>query len=543
MSRLLALEWDTQEARLAVGRRAGRRLIVEAAFAVGTEEVQGASLRDRLAAKISELGLGRGDWLIAVPRSRAELRVLQLPLVPDNELPDLVRFQAFRQFSTLSEDALLDFVRLDGGQASQLRVLAAALTPHVLSDVKACCTACQGNPHRLVLRPFASASLFRRKNQDSQPRLLVEMLAEEADLTVLIGGQPALVRSVRLPSEDRATSLVSEIRRTIVAAQNQAGEEAVRVVTLVGDSAELTPLRDRLASQLEMDVEIFDPFNAVEVGDEILATPVNPGRYAALFGMLADEAEGRPHGIDFLNPRRPPKPPNRRLRFAVLGGVAAACAAVLIIMVLTYMHQYSTRIENLQSQSQELDEQVKIAKQVEENVAEIDKFVLADVNWLDELYRLSEKFPPPDEAMVELAAFNAIPSGGGQILLEGYVSDPAVIRDMEIRLSDGQHEVTGTGSQLDERRSEHPWEFKEKITVQSPDIEALTQQAMSDEGADKPLAEAETGKAVEDASEAEKVEGEQPAEQDPGKDDAPAEESADEVVEQSVEEGSGNEQT
>jgi len=475
MSRLLALEWDTREARLIVGRSVARNLTIDAAFSVALDSSQGDSLREQLAAAVASRGLVRGEWLVAVPRSRVELRVLQVPPVPDDELPDVVRFQAVRQFSALAEDAPLDFVRLDGGQASQVRVLAASLAPQVLDDLRAQCAACHGTPQRLVLRPFASASLFRRSNQDPQCRLLVEMLAEEADLTVLVRGQAVMVRSVRLPSEDPAVPLIGEIRRTIVAAQNQVGEETVRVVTLVGDPQQLAPLQSKLSEQLGLQVDVFDPFAAVRVAAENMPSlPEHRGRYAALLGMLCDEAEGQPHGIDFLNPRRRPTPANKRIRYAVLGGVAATCAIVLLVMITSYVGRLDSRIRGLQATSRELDDQVKMAEKTKADVAEIDKFVLGDVNWLDELFRMSAAAPSGKDAIVEQASFNSIPSGGGQILLEGYVRTPETISILEVALRSPQHQVTGTGAQRVDRRQDLPWEFKERINILPPDLENLT---------------------------------------------------------------------
>ncbi|MCH5373907.1 MAG: hypothetical protein JJ992_08025, partial [Planctomycetes bacterium] len=361
---------------------------------------------------------------------------------------------------------------------------------------------------------------------------------EEADITVLVGGQPTLVRSVRLPGDDSAMALVGEIRRTIFTAQNQASEEVARGVTLVGDPVQLAPLRDRLAEQLGLDIDIFDPFEAVEVAAESLPNvPPNRGRYAALLGMLSDEAEGRQHGIDFLNPRRRREPPNRRLRYAVVGGIAVTCALVLLALALTYVRRFDRNIQNLQAQSKELDEQVKIAQQVQTDVAEIDKFTLGDVNWLDEVYRLSGDFPPPEDAIIEQASFNAVPSGGGQILLEGYVSEPKVIRDMEVSLSDQQHQVTGTGAQLDDRRQEHPWEFKEKIVVQPPDLDELAGVVTDESGTDESSAGETPG--VEQTKDASPDAGGLEAE-DGGQDDGAVDEADDNVVNQTTGEGAND---
>ena len=54
------------------------------------------------------------------------------------------------------------------------------------------------------------------------------------------------------------------------------------------------------------------------------------------------------------------------------------------------------------------------------------------------------------------------------MFLEGYVRDPAVIESMETRLRDARRQVTGGGTQFDERQPELRWEFKEKIVVLPP---------------------------------------------------------------------------
>ena len=485
MARLLALEWDAREARLAAGHTAGREVIVEAAWSVDwhdlSEPTDAVERSARLAASLTQRGLERGDWLVAVPRGRAELRVLQTPPVPDDELPDLVRFQALRQFSSLSEDGLLDFVKLDAGQRSQSRVLAATIPPAVLAEIQARADACHATPQRIALRPFASASLFHRHAADERNRILVELLVEEADVTVVIGGQTVLVRSVRLPAQDRAASLGVQIRRTIAAAQNQFEDQAFEAMTLVGDAGQLDAMREGLSQQLNIEVDVFDPFDAVRLAPSLQsALPNHRDRYAALLGMLRDEAEGRPPAMDFLNPRRRAHDANQQVRYATFGTLALACVVLVAAMIWMHLRSYDVRLAALRQQIQELDERIEGVRQLQANVQQVDRFVEGDINWLDELYLISDRLPPPDDALVGSASFNTIPSGGGQILLEGFVRDRSLIRDMEIALRDEQRQVRGSGAQQDDRRSQHPWQFKETITVLPPDLDELVRANLDD---------------------------------------------------------------
>ncbi len=482
MSKLLALEWDAREARFVVARTSGKSVEVEHAFAIplasgepaeaAPAEAGTSELGAKFAAACRERNLGRCQALVAVPRGKIELRLLQVPPAPDEELPEMVRFQALRQFTSLGEDWPLDFVQLQSADPQQVRVLAAAVSPTVIDEVRQVGEALESPPTSLVLRPFAAASFYSRFVAADRCRLTVELFAEEADLNVAAAGQVLLLRSVRLPSHDRDTALVGEIRRTLAAARNQLGDQTVETVMLLGGEAELGPLPGLLREQLGMEVESFDPLARVTLAaDARRALADRSGRFAALLGMVYDEAEGRRHGIDFLKPRQRPQPPSRGRRFAWIGAAAASLLIVLIGLVYWQLQGYSRRLTLLQADSKNLDEPVKQAQKLQGDIAEIDAFAAGDVNWLDQLHLLSQKFPSAADAVVDTAVFNTMSEGGGQINLDGYVREPAVIEQMESRLRDANHQVTGSGTQFDERQPELRWTFKERIVVLPPSEE------------------------------------------------------------------------
>jgi Tfp pilus assembly PilM family ATPase len=493
MSKLLAVEWDSREIRVAVARLAAKTAVVEEAFAVPiralaetppdertpstSEEIHLAPQGDatevtlddiarRLGEVCLEKGIGRCPALVGVPRAKTELRVLQVPPSPDEELPEMVRFQAMRQFSTLGEDWPLDFMPLASGDDQQTRVLAAAISPKVAADLQRVCAGIDAHDSKLILRPCASASLYGRGATGSQCQLLVELFSEEADLNVVVRGQVVFLRTVRLASGNFAAGLVGEIRRTLAAAQNQLGDQRIEGVTLVGNDAELQELRTVLEKQLDLPIETFDPFSQVQVAAGVAsAAPGHPGRFASLLGMLLDEAEGRRHGIDFLNPRRRPPPPDRRQRYTWVAAAAAALVLLVVAGVWWRIHQYELKLKDLQTQDEGWDEKVTIANQLKTDVALVDRFQDGNVNWLNEIYELSQELPDSGNSIVDMATFTTSPGGGGQIALEGYVSGPEVITDMESRLRDARHQVTGSGTHYDERRQDFHWGFKERIVI------------------------------------------------------------------------------
>ena len=126
MAKFLAVEWDANELRLVRANLRGSDVVVEEAssfpfgeLTIGTaaadaSESSTRSLREVLAEALQSQASARQNatTLIAVPRSNVEVRVLPVPVVPEDELPDIVRNQALRQFSSIGEDRTTELVSL-----------------------------------------------------------------------------------------------------------------------------------------------------------------------------------------------------------------------------------------------------------------------------------------------------------------------------------------------------------------------------------------------------------------------------------------------
>lgn len=485
MASLLALEWDGNEVRVALARTRGREALIEDAFTIDLQPrepgqaLTAAHVGAKVAAELTARNVGRVETLVAVGRKDIELRLLNVPPAPNDELPDVVRFQAVRQFSTLGEDWPLDFVPISLNDEVPSSVLAATLSPEHVKQIRATCEVAGLTPRRMVLRPMAAASLLSRQLPDAQQRcrLMIDLLTDEADLTVLIGERVVFLRTCRLPNDaDPAAQnsvLLGELRRTIVAAQNQLGGRRVEYVIVCGNPKDHSNLVERLASELSLPVESFDPFAALQMTDEVRRRlPDRHGRFAPLLGLLVDEAAATPHAIDFLNPRkRPPPPDRRRQRF-----LAAAAAGTLVAAVGAYVYwefsSLATAISEAKAEQQRIEKLVPASQKKIKDAADVEKFVHGDITWLDEFHRLSqpEHFPIADEAIVSQLYASTREPQGGSLLIEGLVRKPDVINQMETDLRDARHSIVGTGSQSDPRDKNYGWKFKETVVITHPDV-------------------------------------------------------------------------
>lgn len=484
MALLLALEWDSLEVRMALARTRGRDVVIEDAFTVeleprdASQPLAAPQVGARVAAELTARNVGRVETLVAVGRKDIELRLLSVPPAPPEELPDVVRFQAMRQFTTLGEDWPLDFVPVSLGEEIPTSVLAATLSPEHVKQIRATCEVAQLTPRRMVLRPMAAASLLSRELPDAQGRcrLMIDLLSDEADLTVLIGERVAFLRTVRLPGYDgdaQNAALVGELRRTMVAAQNQLGGRRVEYVVVCGNPQDHTQLVERLTRELGLQVECFDPFAALPLSDDLRKNlPPRHGRFAPLLGMLVDEAAGTPHAIDFVNPRKRPPPPDRSRQRLLIAGGAVTVAAAIGLWIYSAFASVNSQIKSVTSEMARLEKSIKPAQKKVQEVEEVERFVQGNINWLDELHRLSDPqhFPNGDDAIVTQVFAASREPQGGTLTLEGQVSEPGVINLMETSLSDPRHMVIGTGAQSDPRGGSYGWKFKETVVITHPDV-------------------------------------------------------------------------
>jgi Tfp pilus assembly PilM family ATPase len=478
MSRLIAIEWDAKEVRLAVGRKRGAGLVIERALAAALPEREEGSTAEPevgkvLAKAVADLGLAKSEALVAVGRANIELRFLSTPPVPDDELPDIVRFQAVRQFTTLGDDWPLDYVPLSPNADGGMNVLAAAIAPDLLGQIQKDCQAAGVTIGRLVLRPFAAASLLKDQHHDGKCRMLVDLLRDEADLTVLIGSQVIFPRTVRLPLSNEAEvlgrTLLAEGRRTMIAAQNQLGGRRVDEIVIFGDSAHHTSLKQLLEKELQLEVRLVDPFERIEWSDGRPTKPEYPGAFAPLLGMLQDEATGVSPVVDFLHPRKKPPPPNQRKKLLIAGAAIAAVVLLALSVMQWRLWSLDSEINQLRINRFKTEKLAKDSAKPLKDAETLDAFAAGDVTWLDELTLLSKKLPPPEGAEVYELTAQVLPKvGGGQIKFSGYADTAKRVAELEDHLRDERHNVSGKGTNVDPQVEFLPWTFEETLVVMPP---------------------------------------------------------------------------
>jgi hypothetical protein len=495
MPRILAIDWDRHEVRALLVTSGPTGTSVAGAWTapLATQDPAGLSAKQvggRLASAMSQPLEGKVTTIVGAGRDQVQMKLLSLPPAPPEELPDLVRFQAEREFTTLGENASLDFIPLSGDATIQHQVLAVALSPAGMIEARELCQALELEPNRIVLRACAAGAAANRAGVIPADKiaLVVNPLTDEADLTVQSGEQVHLMRTVRLPDptqvEGRQRALVGEIRRTVAAARQQLTDRPVELVVLCGNAS--APDRaSGLADELDIPVVLFDATESAAAGITSHDVPAERlARFAAVLGMALTEADRRPPIVDFANVRRRAEPQ----RFTRTHALAAAAAAVVVLGIALHFWSntasIASELADVQSQIETLKPSKTQYDKLSANAETIEHWLDTDVNWLDEMEQFARRLRPQpfsskdypvneDVVLTQVTMYRppGINATGGRMDVNAVAKSPAAVDALEPRLRDDRHVVRpGTGG-ADTTVSGYPWAFGLQIDV-APDREA-----------------------------------------------------------------------
>ena len=481
MVRKIAIDWDESELRLVAAQCSGTNVKVTEAALIG---IQDGDVMETLRRAISERGLERTDTLVAIGRGKAELRELQLPPVPDDELPDMVRYQAIRSFASAGESATVDFL-VTGQSAAGTSMIAAAVGPAKLSEIHEICEASDLQVKRISLRPLAAAALFlaqKKLPSTIGETVLIDLLSDDAEIVVARNGKVVFVRTVRLPSSSvgRPAALAGELRRSLVACG--AGSAPDRVV-LWGLASMHEDDVEKIAEASGSPVDVVNPFDLVELDRKARAAlPQHVGRLAPLVGLLASDEFGGDRLIDFLNPRKRVEEKPNPLTKPLLIGIPVAAALLLAFLGYRQFSNLDKQIAELEKTNKAMEQPVKLATSSRERTERVDLFLDGGVNWLNELRQLAQSMPPAETMIVKSVSGSVEQrAGGGTLQITGAVTDPSVIDEFEESVRDQQHRVVGDGAKKDEKSNDsYRWGFDEKITVDATTIRNLRYTALAE---------------------------------------------------------------
>ena len=412
MPNYVAIEIDKDNLLVACAKSAGRRFQIHQLFEIDIEATDSAdAIGEKLKAELSDRGISRAEALGLVCRQDAEVREVSVPPAPENELPDLVRFQARNVFASLSDNWHFDFVPFDLQENQQQRVLAFAISAEVKNRIQTIAEGAGLKLNRLLFRPYSLIELFDSKLDGNESHLLVMPVANRFDMVVATGKKMVAARSFQASASDEPSSMIKQVvgecRRTIASTKSSLNGMPITKVIVGADQKDLGELKSEIKDKLDVAVEFANPLGCLNSSNLTAPNiPETPERFASLVGSIVSEYSSQKPDVDFLNPRRPvvkKRDPKKVLIPLALAGMFLVGAVGFCWYLLNQQEvQLQAKQEKLsavriQNKGTEL---IPGVDQIIGEVEGLDRWHAKKVNWLDELVWVSEQMLTADDIII-----------------------------------------------------------------------------------------------------------------------------------------------
>ena len=467
MARTVVIDWQRDSLIVAVGVRRGTSVTFEQVrlLPLGETEQGTVSAGQALRKAIQEMGLGKSDAIVIASREVVEIRTLSVPNVDQDELPDIIRFQAQRQMANVGETWPLDYILLPSAGLENKVALAGAISPAHVAEIESAVVGAGLQLTRVLLRPLEIARFALTVDSTGTMKegasVVVCLTDNQADLLLLNSGAVVQLRSTRLPtaSEQIATTIVGEIKRSLVAAASQMNGVSLTSAMLIAPAELASKVESAVSQAVGCTAAVIDPVvmlpSSMEDGEKLNHAAAN--RLAGIAGVISAPQPDKRTLIDFKNPKkRPPKEVNV-VRYAL----AIAAAAVLLLGVGSWWYSTNSSMDReLAELKKGIADKKELGDLALKQIAEfneVKKVLDGSPNWLDEVERIANRMP--DNVMMFSPTMSVAANGEGVIKSKVYGVSTDDISSFENMLREnGEFRVSDSGVSRTDARNGYPWE-------------------------------------------------------------------------------------
>ena len=460
------IEWSTEGLIGAALRLEGGRVSIEYNFSIPftsarSPENSAAEIASELAIKTSALGTNV-PCIVVVPREAVVIRQLQLPNVPNDELPTLVSFQAAAKSSTPTASIAVDYIPL-GPSGDGQAVLAAMLDSHRIHRMRELLNRAQLQLVSLEVSPFLIAELVAREEEQGGtpniPTLIVAQTGDRVEISILDRRRLIASHAVWLPEGDavrHVSPLQTEINRCLISlSQSHPGVEIDQVYLIEdqrADEAVERMLQERFGDKTH-------PLNLGLLGTVIPAD--HRLAYLALIARGLTGAAGLTPRVDLIKPRKPAEKVDNTRRNLIAAGAAA------VVLVGGAWWNFSSQMAELDSEIDDLQTQISSHRgDLTNGKADLDAALIlttwgeGDQDTLATWDHFHQLLPGTDR--LYLVELKSIPSSGArQTRLTGTARARTQddIEDFLQRMADAGWLVKPVTPLENKKDPDYPWQF------------------------------------------------------------------------------------
>ena len=397
MADLLALSWDRRGLsgiEFSPGSAAPR---VQNGFRVDWPEQLTASW---LKETIRQHGINAKQVLVALPREDAVLRLLELPEVPDAELPTLVRFQAAARSSQPIEQLLLDYLPLPAREGiAQKEVWLATAPLSTIDPIRTLLSEAGFDVTQITLSSLCLTELVARAEarhslDPLQASLVVLRSGVRMELALLSQRQFIAAHAVKWSSINDIPpipKMLAEVSRLTVQVQAWLPEGTPKRVWVIGDDPDVPDLIDGMKRRWNCEVKKLNPLEDASLSLGPKRIEGLASEYAIAAGLAMVQVGPLCPKLDLLHPRQPP--PKRDPRKPYIAA-AAACGLVVVALATAIVQQtlagYDQEIESLRLEDNKLFQLVKAGDPKAKAAASLSDWQYHNVNQLKQMSELHQ---------------------------------------------------------------------------------------------------------------------------------------------------------
>ncbi|QDT95460.1 type IV pilus biogenesis protein PilM [Gimesia aquarii] len=474
MADYLALNWEKSELTGIEATVSGSAVSIKQSFhIVWPDELNPTqdpiSAGSWLKNEFSRLNISVKNVLISFPRHDTTIRVLEIPDVPIEEVPEIVRFQAATKSSVPLGQLLLDHLLLPVREGKEARDVLVASIVRELHDQAV--NTFQSMGMDVISTGVSAISVAEwiahvgTFDKMSDPTLIVNQVDHHLEMSLVNDQQLLFTNSTSMTSADREVteqSMITEVNRFLLASSSQLAGQKTKQIILIGEQQAQQSFSKKLSDRFRCAVEFVDPSLSTKSTFSDSHPLEYPGVLAGPMGMLYSQAQKSMEVVDFLNPHKAEvKPDRRKLQIGL--GVAGV---VLIFMTALFLTQ--RRVSDLDEQIVErqniqngLNELLKRGKPTLESVTLIENWEHSNSKSLKVLNELDTVLPGTDRLYLSDMSLNR--SAGqsiSRLRAMGHAKDDLDVRDLNRQLSNDNYRVHPKRSNNSTFDSDYPVPFE-----------------------------------------------------------------------------------
>jgi Tfp pilus assembly PilM family ATPase len=478
---LLVIEWDPQCLRGLDVQTTGNSVTVRHVFELpqpsGHSQLE---LKEWFSLFLAEKHINTRQVVVTLPRESVVVRRLELPDVPEDELPVMVRFQAAAKSSLSLDELSLDFLPLPKREGVPTRDVLLAMVP--LAMVNAIQAFIAGNQRELVairLSPVGSAELVTRIEHETtrDPKsatLIVGRHGERVEISVTWQGQLIFTHAARLADdnpEQQTAVIMTEISRGLISFQNLNLGLKLTEGILLGSDVDYSGLAAALEKRLQISIRTINPFSLVKTQPDSTKFISQQSAFAGVIGSIYSQTHQTIQSFDFLAPRKPViKPDSSRDRKRQLAIGGAGLAVVLILAYWMGLSSLDSEIASISQKIGDLTESTTKGKPTVDSANLLETWSKEDANLLEEYKRFQALLPANDRIyLARLSIKTPTTRIPGEIRVEGHARDEKDIREFQRKLLTPETGYQRAPNEIKSENKEfYPKKLDEQITLGKP---------------------------------------------------------------------------